>query len=265
MELATTKCWFIWKESCLRIFEDKSRTPEQLTLDITRHYAYWHPANLDSLTEPQCRIIKPKPYWNFPVINTFKLNCDASWLSENTNAGFGFIFGNWTRTFKGAESGVFRNSTAEVADALTVLQATKWIISKNLQNLVIKGDNQTVMRHLQRKFSTIQWKSLAILEEVKKIADNLVSFLGFHYVDRKDNRVADLLAKKGRKSNIITSWEDQAPSFLIPTITYDTVKAYEICNLNSFPVTVSEGINLTDSIIENTTHSELVTDETEII
>ncbi|XP_026390570.1 uncharacterized protein LOC113286067 [Papaver somniferum] len=127
--------------------------------------------------------------------------------------GFGFILRNWKGTFKGAESCIFRISTAEETEALTVLHATKWDLSKNLQNLVIEGDNQAVIRYLQGKVSTIRWQSLSILEEVKKTTVNLVSFLGFHYVDRKANRVSDLLAKKGRKSNIITSWGDQAPSF----------------------------------------------------
>ncbi|XP_026410648.1 uncharacterized protein LOC113305871 [Papaver somniferum] len=92
MVLATTKCLFIWKEMCLKFFEDKSRTPDQLTLDITRHYAYWHPTKLNSLSEPQCRTIKPTPHWQFLLINIFKLNFDASWLSKNTNAGFDLSF-----------------------------------------------------------------------------------------------------------------------------------------------------------------------------
>lgn len=49
MALAATKCWFIWKERCLRIFEDKSITPIQLSLDISRHCEYWHPMTLNSL------------------------------------------------------------------------------------------------------------------------------------------------------------------------------------------------------------------------
>lgn len=37
MALAATKYWFIWKERCLRIFENKNRTSNQLAQDISRH------------------------------------------------------------------------------------------------------------------------------------------------------------------------------------------------------------------------------------
>ncbi|XP_026419709.1 uncharacterized protein LOC113315663 [Papaver somniferum] len=201
MALAATKCWFIWKERCLRIFEDKSRTPEQLALDITCHYDYWHPTHLHTLAQPQVRHIEPIPYWQFPEVNTVKINCDASWTSENTNAGFGFVIRNWTRNFKGAVSGIFRTSTAEEAEALTLLQATNWAITNNLQHLVIEGDNQAIIKYLQGQDSAIQWKSLTILEEVRKQTASLTHFLGFNFVDRKANGVANLLAKNRRKNN----------------------------------------------------------------
>ncbi|XP_026458707.1 uncharacterized protein LOC113359256 [Papaver somniferum] len=195
-----TKCWFIWKERFLKIFEDKSITPEQLALDITRHYDYWHLTRLHTLAQSQVRHIKPIPYWKFPEVNTVKINCDASCISENTNAGFGFVIRNRTGTLKAAESVIFRTSTAEEAEALTLLQATNWAITNNLQHLVIEGDNQAIIKHLQGKDSTIPWQSLAILEEVRKQTANLTHFLGFNFVDRKANKVADLLAKNGKKN-----------------------------------------------------------------
>ncbi|XP_026420017.1 uncharacterized protein LOC113315998 [Papaver somniferum] len=179
MELAATKCWFIWEERCLRVFEDKSRIPIQLALEISRHYEYWHPMTLNSLNQTQDRTIKPIPHWTFPMTNTFTLNCDASWLSENINAGFGFVLRNWTGTFKGAESGIFRSSTAEEAEALVLLQAAKWVKLHNIQHLVIEGDSRATIRYLQGKESTIQWRSIAILDEVKKLVEKIVSFFGF--------------------------------------------------------------------------------------
>ncbi|XP_026435214.1 uncharacterized protein LOC113332934 [Papaver somniferum] len=263
MTLAATKCWFIWKERCLRIFEDKSRTPIQLALDISKHYEYWYPMTLNSLNQTQDKTIKAIPHWTFPIKNTFKLNCDASSLSEKTNAGFGFVLRNWTRTFKGAESGIFRTSTAEEAEALALLQAAKWAKLHNIQHLVIEGDNMATIRYLQGKESTIQWQSIAILDEVKNLVEQMISFLGFQYVDRRANKVTGQLAKKGRISTTATSWFDQTPLFLIPTIAFDTVKAYDSCNISTNLVSVQEETNLTYSIISRTTLFELALNENE--
>lgn len=208
-------------------------------------------------------LIKRITLWQFPKINTIKINCDASWISEHTNAGFGFVIRNWTGTFKGAESGTFRTSTAEEAEALSLLQATNWAITKNLQHLVIEGDNQAIIKHLQGENSTIQWQSMAILEEVNRKTELLSHFLGFNFVDRKANRVADLLDKKGRKNNRHESWLEQSPQFLFPSIAFDTAKAYARCNISNSAVISREITNLGDSVIGRSIHSELVIEETE--
>lgn len=196
MALAATKCWFIWKERCLRIFENKKRTPEQLATDITRHFAYWHP-DCRNQNKTISSIVKlTKIIWSLPAINTYKINCDASWISELANSGFGFILRNWTGTFKAAAMGCSRTFSSEETEAVALLNATQWAVTNNIQQLVIERDNQATIKYLQGRESTVQWQCIAILDEVKLLAKNLVSFLGFQCVDRRANKVADLLAKK---------------------------------------------------------------------
>lgn len=262
MALAVTKCWFIWKERCLRVFENKCITPEQLAQDIIRHYAYWHPDNKIRNTETINMIKNQNTNWTLPSINTNKLNCDASWLSEVTNAGFGFVLRNWTRIFQATEIRCCRTFSAEETELVSLLKATQWAIRNNIQNLVIKGDNLASIRFLQGKDSSVQWQSQAILEEVKSLTEHLVSFLGFHYVDRRENKVADLLAKKGRTSINTTSWNLQAPSFLIPAITFDVFKAFDICN-NNTSVVLSADVNPRYSVIGRPTPQESVFEEFE--
>ncbi|XP_026398697.1 uncharacterized protein LOC113294519 [Papaver somniferum] len=208
MALAATTCWFIWKERCLGVFEDKARSPEQLAIAITRHFAYWHPERKAKTTEISCTILNMNISWNLPVVNTFKLNCDASWLSELTNAGFGLIIRNWTGTFQAAEIGCCRTFSAEEVEVVALLKATQWAIRNNMQNLVIEGDNQATIWYLQGNKVNVQLQCVAILEEVRVLTDQLVSFLGFQHVDRRANKVANLLAKKGRSSSSTVSWND---------------------------------------------------------
>ncbi|XP_026458285.1 uncharacterized protein LOC113358808 [Papaver somniferum] len=219
------------KKGALDSLKTKKRTPEQLAIDITRHFACWHPERnqKNAISRKQQTLNNS---WTLPSTNTNKINCDASWLSEITNAGFGFILRNWTGTFKAAAMGSCRTFSPEEVEVVSLLRATQWVVLHNIQNLVIEGDNQETINYLQGKDSTVKWQCLATLEEVKLLADQLVSFLGFQYVDRRANKVADLLAKKGRSTSNTTFWNDQSPSFLIPSISFDTVKAYEMCNLN---------------------------------
>ncbi|XP_026440719.1 uncharacterized protein LOC113339701 [Papaver somniferum] len=265
MTLEATKCWFIWKERCLGVFENKGRrTLEQLALDITRHYAYWHQEttnlNIAISSNPQISNIR----WSLPAVNTNKLNCDASWLSESTNAGFGFILCNWTGTFQDAAMGSCGTFSVDEVEDVALLRATQWSFRHKIQHLVIEGDNQVTTNYLQGKEATVQWQCLAILEEVKILADQLFYFLGFHHVDRREIKVADLLAKKGRNTSTTVSWNDQSPSFLIPSISFDNVKAYDICTLNNNISVVSPAdVNPRDSVIERATQHELVSEETE--
>ncbi|XP_026452116.1 uncharacterized protein LOC113352520 [Papaver somniferum] len=257
MALEATKCWFIWKERCLRVFENKNRTPEQLTIDITRHFAYWHPENRKQNKAISSKKTIRNINWTLPSTNTNKINSDASWLSEITNTGFGFILRNWTGTFQAATVGSCRTFSPEEVEAVAHLRATQWVVTNKIQHLVIEGDNQTTINYLQGKESTVQWQCLAMLEEVKLLADQLVSFLGFQYVDRRANKVADLLAKKGRSTNTTTFWNDPSPSFLIPSIAFDTVKACKICNLNDNISVISQaGVNPKNSVIGRATQHE---------
>ncbi|XP_026431199.1 uncharacterized protein LOC113328296 [Papaver somniferum] len=255
MALAATKCWFIWKERCLRVFEKQERTPEQLVTDISRHFAYWHPQNLTSDSIQNKTKTTLQPIWKFPTRNSLKLNCDASWISKDTNSGFGCILRNHLGTGKGAAMGVFRASTAEEAEALALLHTTKWAIQHNMQNLVIEGDNQATINYLQGHTISVQWQSIAILEEVKSEAAKLISFLGFTHVDMRANKVADLLAKKARKENNSVCWLLSAPLFLILSIAYDSVKAQSVCNDQNSIIAFSDVVNSADSATRGTTNT----------
>ncbi|XP_026384835.1 uncharacterized protein LOC113280429 [Papaver somniferum] len=263
MALAATKCWFIWKQRCLRVFENKNRTPTQLSQDISRHYNYWHPIAMLPTLIQKTTISQSQLFWTFPATNFYKLNCDASWLSAKTNAGFGFVLRNWTGTFKSAGVGSCRTDSAEEAEDVALLQTTTWAITNNLHNLAIEGDNKNTINYLQGKPNSIKWKCEALLDEVKKLAAKLTCFVGFHFVDRKANKAADMLAKKGRNSSQQFTFFAESPLFLIPTIVFDTVKAFACCNMNSSYVSLSEEANHTDSVIGWTTQTKLVHNESE--
>lgn len=86
--------------------------------------------------------------------------------------------------------------------------------------------------------------------------------MGFHRVDMRANKVADLLAKKGRQEDLTDFWFNDVPMFLIPSMVLDTVKAQNMCNLNHVVLT-SDGVNSADSVIGGTNQTDLISNEPE--
>lgn len=85
IEILATKCWLIWKERCLRIFQSKSTTSIQLSLAVQRHLAFWSPLrqlkqgvinNTTSVLHSHIDINASR--WSKPQINQLKINFDAS-------------------------------------------------------------------------------------------------------------------------------------------------------------------------------------------
>ncbi|XP_026398953.1 uncharacterized protein LOC113294789 [Papaver somniferum] len=170
-------------------------------MSIIKHYAYWHPGAILSNRSPNTSHIMRNILWSFPPKDTHKINYDASWISAQTNAGFGFIMRNFAGNFKAAGIGSFKASSAEESEAVTPLHTVQWAVTKKIENLIIEWDNPTTTMYVQGKSNSIQWQCIAVLDEIKKLVNQLVFFLGFKVVDRKANGAADILAKKGTNSS----------------------------------------------------------------
>ncbi|XP_026441471.1 uncharacterized protein LOC113340555 [Papaver somniferum] len=166
------------------------------------------------------------------------------------------------RNMQRAAMGVFRASTTEEAEALALLYTTRWANQNNLHNLVIEGDNQIIINYLQGKSVSVQWKSIPILEDVKSESSELVSFLGFKHVDRRANKVADLIAKKGRREHLTACWFNYVPTFLFSSIAY-SVKTQQLCNNQNSLVIVTETVNSEDSVTSRTTSTQLIPNRSE--
>ncbi|XP_026378679.1 uncharacterized protein LOC113273127 [Papaver somniferum] len=138
-------------------------------MSIIKHYAYCHPDTILSNRSPNTSHLMRNILWSFPPKDTYKINCDASWISAQTNASFGFIMQNFTRNLKAAGIGSFRASSAEEAEAVTLLHTVQWAITKKIGNLVIEGDILATIMYVQGKCNSIQWQCIAFIDEVKNL------------------------------------------------------------------------------------------------
>lgn len=121
IEIVATKCWIIWKERCMRIFEGKASTSLHTSLVVLRHLIFQTPSLLDvsteldtgyisDLTTPIQPIVQTHnncKRWNPPEPNSYKNNIDASRVDENNLAGYGLILRFETGAAIQAGSGTF--------------------------------------------------------------------------------------------------------------------------------------------------------------
>ncbi|XP_026383924.1 uncharacterized protein LOC113279445 [Papaver somniferum] len=230
IEIIATKCWLIWKERCLRVFQDKSASSLQLSMAVIRHIKFWSPSLLNNLSMNgessqasdvartlvvDC-IMNPNinKRWLPPNLNQFKLNFDASWIDEKSIAGYGLIFRSATGTTVQAGSGAIFASSPEEAEALALLEAAKWATIMDFKHFWIEGDCKGVLDYAKVLSSTIHWRNQAIVNEAQRILKSCEHFLGFTFSQRSSNNVADVLAKHARKEGYYKQQWRQMPSFL---------------------------------------------------
>ncbi|XP_026437831.1 uncharacterized protein LOC113336033 [Papaver somniferum] len=209
VEIALTKAWFIWKERCNLVFENKQYTSAQLGSEIQRYLELWykdHPL----LNQVKIRGDKTRN-WNPPKRSQLKLNIDAASTSAIVPAGFSLILRNDAGILEQGRAGAFIASTSEEAEALGLLQGAKRATKIGLSNFSIEGDCKNLFDHLNGNESSIEWKNITILDDAINELKSCNNFLGFYFVSRTTNNVADLMAKKAKNFSSYLNWMKEPP------------------------------------------------------
>ncbi|XP_026457455.1 uncharacterized protein LOC113358140 [Papaver somniferum] len=134
IELLLTKMWFIWKERCDRVFEDKAKSTNCLALEIQRHVDFWSTRKKKNVKYKQVQHKKSTPNWKTPCQNTIKINVDADWISDSVPSSFGLILRNNAGDSEGGRAGPLESSDPQEAEAIGVLQAATWAKEKQIKN-----------------------------------------------------------------------------------------------------------------------------------
>ncbi|XP_026458612.1 uncharacterized protein LOC113359124 [Papaver somniferum] len=211
IELLLTKMWFIWKERCDKIFEDKTKNANILALEIQRHVEFWSTRKRKTTKSKQVQKNKLNPKWKAPNIDTLKINVDASWISEVLPSTCAFILRNYTRDCERGRAGQAAGSDPQEAEPIGVLQAAIWAKERKIQNFSIEGDCESIFIYIHGKNSDISGRTKAYINEANRISHLCNNFLGFFFVPRLGNQVADILAKSVRPLNSTVEWGTSPP------------------------------------------------------
>ncbi|XP_026395990.1 uncharacterized protein LOC113290620 [Papaver somniferum] len=204
--------WFIWKERCDRVFEEKFKSATNLALEIQRYVDFWSTKKRKSAKPSQAKRKNLIPVWKAPSKDNLKINVDATWISEALPYTYALILRNDTGDCQGGRAGHSTGSDPQEAEAIGVLQAEIWAKDNQIQRFSIEGDCESLFNYILGKKEDILWRAKAYINEAIRIASFCTNFLGFFYVPRLENQVADILTKFVRPLISTVEWELSSPA-----------------------------------------------------
>lgn len=219
LETILTKAWFIWKERCDRIFENKQKTSTQLGAEIMRYLEFWN-SDKGLLGQAIKTTVEP-PKWLFPRKSQFKLNIDAVWVSSTLPAGFSLILRNDIGDLEQGGAGPISAATPEEVEALGLWHGAKWALDNGWSNFSVEGDCKKLFDYLNGKPSQIEWKNQSLMDVTKYYFNKCKFFLGFFYIPRLANQVADTLAKESKSFVNFVNWDKNPPTCILSNLEVD--------------------------------------------
>ncbi|XP_026416231.1 uncharacterized protein LOC113311634 [Papaver somniferum] len=143
--------------------------------------------------------------WNPPQRGWLKINIDASVLPDSNIAGIALIIRDFAGQLVEAWTMVERVRDVSQTEAVTALKAFQWIYQLQLKNVIVEGDNKTIMDSINGLCNISPWEDGNIIRECQHLVLCLGSVVVF-FRTRKCNQLVDLLAKFARNNLCCRKW-----------------------------------------------------------
>ncbi|GKV19300.1 hypothetical protein SLEP1_g29582 [Rubroshorea leprosula] len=217
-------CWHIWKARNEKHFEQVNFNPHQILARISamiQDYSSSMSKNL-LLTPSKARDNgkQQQSSWVRPPMGFLKVNVDASFSSQTGWAALAMV----GRDFKGEiRFGEFWLSMALsplMAEAVALCKAAKYMENRGAQNVLFESDNQALITFLLQPAKPIPWEIKSIILSLREISHRHPNFM-FSFIPRKDNKVADWVAKQSLKGQCPFFWAHRPPNVLFSLLVQD--------------------------------------------
>lgn len=160
-------------------------------------------------------------HWHAPPFNWSKINVDASIITDTNIAGVSFVLRNHTGSFLEAMAFTIGARDIHQAEALAVLYALNWIASKNFIQIIIEEDNKSIMEAPSSgNLECVKWKDKSLLMECASVFGKLKD-VQVMFIHRRENKVADTLAKYSRTHHSNSYWLSKPPSIIYELLLQD--------------------------------------------
>ena len=160
--------------------------------------------------------------WRPLPLTCFKLNFDAAIFKEEEASGFGAIIRNDRGEVMAAFSGKGPPvSCSEEAEILVCCRAVEFALECGFMEMVVKGDNQSVMSTLELKRS--------LSSQIGHIIQDVLCLLHrfrwsqVQFVKRSANTVAHLLARHAKSLVHDVIWLEESPPPVVQALYFDSI------------------------------------------
>lgn len=148
--------------------------------------------------------------WVPPPEDWVKANVDAAIFADSGKMGLGCVIRDHNGRFLAATSqGIERITEPELAEALAVHCALKFIFDQHWKKVIIASDCLNLVRKLRLKGMDRSHVG-AIVQDIKKMAANLEE-LSFVYNNRYCNQAAHILARSANQTASSSVWSNEVP------------------------------------------------------
>ncbi|XP_030939482.1 uncharacterized protein LOC115964280 [Quercus lobata] len=219
LELFLVQAWLIWNQRNALIHGKQLQEPGILNRRAEDYLAEFRHAHSRLVTTPPSSNLIS---WRPPPPNRFKLNFDAAIFKEEDASGVGAIIRNERGEVMAAFSGKGPPAAcSEEAEILACRRAVEFALECGFREMVVEGDNQSVMSALERKRCLSSWVG-HILQDVLCLLNDF-RWSQVQFAKRSANTVAHLLARhaKGRSHDVI--WLEESPPPVLQVLYLDSI------------------------------------------
>ena len=191
--------WSIWKSRNEMVFNNEIFNPVACLIRAKKASAEWRIRTCMSV-DHYSRGSSSSPgtpshlvRWYPPPPGFVKLNFDGSLI--NSSAAGGFIIRDWTGRLIKAGATYYGDTSILVAEARALRDGLRLAIQAGFTNIIIEGDNKTVIQALKGMVH-VPWKISTIIEDIHAWQTHGIQ-LTITHVFREANMAADWLSKFG--------------------------------------------------------------------
>ncbi|GKV23955.1 hypothetical protein SLEP1_g33625 [Rubroshorea leprosula] len=217
-------CWHLWKARNEKHFEHVDFNPHQILARISatiHDYSSSMSKNLP-LAPSRSRADgkQQQSSWVRPPTGFLKVNVDASFSPQTGCAALAMVGRNFKGEICVGESWLAMASSPLMAEAVALCKAAKYMESMGAQNVLFESDNQALILSLLQAHKPIPWEIKSIILALREISHRHPQFM-ISFIPRKDNKVADWVAKQSLKGQCPFFWAHRPPNVLFSLLLQD--------------------------------------------
>ena len=218
-ELFFVQAWLIWNQRNTVIHGGSFKEPGWLNKRATEVLEEFHKSHVQlSISTPTSPIIR----WQPPPALVFKVNFDAAIFSELNCSSFDAIIRNDRGEVMAAMSVKGPPVTcSEEAKILAFRKALEFSVDAGFSNVIVEGDNETVMRAVSSSSRTHSWLG-NIYEDVKWLLRGM-QVVSVNSLRREGIEVANVLARHAKNVVDEVFWLEDSPPPAFSALYLDSI------------------------------------------